>query len=98
MSDRNTFVTSYIYGPDDIQQMQSILEAHADVLEFIGNKENAGFFAGRLDTIGGAPYDALRNILDEMDAAREHGIPYEIVVITDELRPQIITRRIIRLL
>lgn len=57
MGERNTFVTPWIYSKDAIKEVETFLDnLEYCIYEFIGNKNNAGMFAGMIkNTYEGIP-------------------------------------------
>ena len=87
MSSRNTFVTSFIYWPSAIEVVERAIRAVTDEFHFHGSRTNAGYFAGRLDTISTTPFDKLKKLFDSIDDGfRGIGYPvyFDIAVVCDD--------------
>jgi hypothetical protein len=80
MSARNTFVTKFIYGFDKATKISVILSGFADDYDWSG-KFDAGYFAGRCDTLGEPPYEEVLRVIKEI---RQFYPDFDMAVVCDD--------------
>ena len=99
MSARNPFVTSFIYSPSAIVVIEEVLSVIVDDdAQFIGSRDKAGYFTGRMDTIEPPPFDLLGEILKEADkrlAEVGYKMAFDIAVVCDDNPAVILSRQVL---